>query len=217
MALSIRFFIMVELAITDLVGDVTVRSHNGYNDLATDSPSSSTAPQEASDDSDASMSGLRLSLILHKFSRGGSDRVAAYLARGFADVGIDVDLIVFCKGGEVETILTDLVGGDIPIRYLGQPLGFRLLDLVIGLPKLVRLLKSEAPDCVISTANNTAWISAIALWQAGLDKCKLILKTTNPVARSRHRGLLKRVRDWGYRKVFRRTDAIWALSAQESS
>src|SRR6476661_3345161 len=50
----------------------------------------------------------RGSFILHKFSRGGSDRVAAYLARGFADAGMVVDLIAFSRGGEVESILSEL-------------------------------------------------------------------------------------------------------------
>lgn len=158
----------------------------------------------------------RVSLILHKFSRGGSDRVAAYLARGFADQGIDVDLVVFAKGGEVEAILSQIVGDGIPIRYLGKAAGWRGLDLILGLPKLVSLLRAEAPDAVISTANNTSWVTAVAVKLAGLRRTRLILKTTNPIAFSRHRGLLRRVRLWGYRLTFRRTQAVWTLSAQES-
>lgn len=159
----------------------------------------------------------RVSLILHKFSRGGSDRVAAYLARGFTDRGMIVDLVVFCKGGEVEAILSDIVGSDIPIRYLGKGRGPRPLDLIRGLPKLARLLRAQSPDVVLSTANNTAWISAVALKLAGLRDCRLILKTTNPIARSRHTGLVKWIRRWGYRKIFRWTDAVWTLSAEEST
>jgi glycosyltransferase involved in cell wall biosynthesis len=158
----------------------------------------------------------RVSLILHKFSRGGSDRVAAYLARGFADEGIKVDLVVFGKGGEVEAILSQIVGDDIPVRYLGKAAGPRFLDLIRGLPQLVRLLRSEAPDAVISTANNTAWITAVAVKFSGLRDCRLILKTTNPIATSRHRGLLRLARLWGYRQAFRRTQAVWTLSAEES-
>ena len=154
---------------------------------------------------------LRVSLILHKFSRGGSDRVAAYLARGYTDVGMKVELVVFCRGGEVEDILSKLVGGDIPIRYLGRAWGPRPLDLIRGLPKLTRLLRSEAPDVVISTANNTSLVSAIAMRLAGLRNCRLMLKTTNPIATSRHRGLVRRIRLWSYRVIFRWTSAVWTL------
>jgi glycosyltransferase involved in cell wall biosynthesis len=159
----------------------------------------------------------RIAFILHKFSRGGSDRVAAYLARGFADAGLtSLELVVFCRGGEVETELIDVLGPGIPVRYLGRTTGVRPLDLILGLPKAVRLLREIRPDVAISTANNTAFISWAALVLAGLKDCRLVLKTTNPVARSRHRGLVKNLRRWGYQVVFRRTSAVLTLSAEES-
>jgi len=158
----------------------------------------------------------RVSLILHKFSRGGSDRVAAYLARGFADAGIDVELIVFSRGGEVERVLLDLLGADIPIHYLGRAGAWRAVDLVRGLVPLVRRFRSTSPDVVISTANNTALVTAIAAGLAGLWRPRLVLKTTNPIATSRHGGLLRRLRLFTYRTIFRWTDAVWTLSADES-
>lgn len=157
-----------------------------------------------------------MSLVLHKFSRGGSDRVAAYLARGFVDAGMDVRLIVFARGGEVEDILSELVGTDIPIQYLGRAWGPRPLDLIRGLPKLVCTLRRQAPDVVISTANNTSLVSAIGVRLAGIRNSRLYLKTTNPIATSRHTGLIRRLRLWSYRRIFRRTSAVWTLSAAES-
>lgn len=159
----------------------------------------------------------RVSFILHMFSRGGSDRVAAHLARGFADRGMDVELLVVTRGGEVEAALTELVGADIPIRYLGRFGGPRALDLLRGLPGLVRHLRAWAPDTIISTANNTAWFSAAALGLSGLRGTRLFLKTTNPIARSRHGGLTRRVRRWGYRRAFALADGVWPLSAEESA
>lgn len=159
----------------------------------------------------------RVSFILHKFSRGGSDRVAAYLARGFADLGMDVELVVFTRGGEVEGLLAELVGSDIPIRYLGRFAGPRPLDLIRGLPALARHLAEHAPDTLISTANNTAWISAAALRRSGLLNCRLFLKTTNPIARSRHKGPVKWIRAAGYSRVFAMCDGVWSLSAEESA
>lgn len=159
---------------------------------------------------------MTVTLILHMFSRGGSDRVAAYLARGFTDQGMKVSLTVFARGGEVQDILSDLVGEDIPIRYLGRASGSRPLDLLRGLPGLVRMLRRERPDAIISTANNTSLVSAIAFRLARLRNCCLFLKTTNPIATSRHTGMARRFRLWTYRIIFRWTAAVWTLSPQES-
>lgn len=159
----------------------------------------------------------RVSLILHKFSRGGSDRVAAYLARGFADQGMGVDLVVFCQGGEVESILTPLVGSDIAIQYLGGTARWRPLDLLFGLPKLIAYLSTRSPDAVISTANNTSLVTALAVRLSRLKNCALALKTTNPIATSRHRGVARRIRLASYRWIFRWSDAVWTLSPDEST
>lgn len=157
----------------------------------------------------------RVSLVLHTFSRGGSDRVAAHLARGFAERGMEVDLLVFARGGEVEGVLAELVGHDIPIRHLRRATGSRALDLTLGLPTLVRRLRADPPDALISTANNTALATAFAYRLAGL-RGRLFLKTTNPIASSRHRGVARAIRRWGYRLIFRWTTAVWTLSPQES-
>jgi glycosyltransferase involved in cell wall biosynthesis len=158
----------------------------------------------------------RITLILHKFSQGGSDRVSTYLARGFADAGLDVELLVICRGGEVESLLVDLLGADIPVRYLSRTKGPRSIDLVRNLPRLVRALRARHPDVILSTANNTALISAFAMNLARLPGCRLVLKTTNPIASSRHRGFMRKLRLGSYRWIFRWTSAVWTLSAQES-
>ena len=99
--------------------------------------------------------GLRLSAldleinILHTFDRGGSGRVVGYLARGFADLGMRVDVLIFYRGGEVEGAVSNLIGTGIPIRYLGRLSGFRPLDLICGLPKFVRALRAERPEIVV--------------------------------------------------------------------
>ncbi|MDB5447984.1 MAG: hypothetical protein JWQ97_3301, partial [Phenylobacterium sp.] len=46
--------------------------------------------------------------------------MAAHLARGFTAVGFEVELVVFCRGGEVEGVLADVLGPDVPVRYLGK-------------------------------------------------------------------------------------------------
>ena len=158
----------------------------------------------------------KVSLILHKFDRGGSLRVAAYLARGFTDMGMDVDLIAFTRLGEVDDIIAGLMGPDIPVHYLGDWRGPRALDLIRGLGPLTRLLRQRAPDTIITVANHTALVGAAARALAGLGQSRLFLKTTNPIASSRHTGSVKAFRRWTYRRVFRGATGVWTLSAQES-
>lgn len=160
--------------------------------------------------------GRPVSIVLHTFDRGGSGRVAGYLARGFADLGAAVELVVFSRGGDVEASVVDLIGPGIPIRYLGRSHGWRPLDLIVGLPKLMALLRSEPPATVIAAANNVALVCGIALRLTRLSGTKLYLKTTNPIASSRHRGIVRAIRLRSYRTVFRRATAVWTLSAEES-
>jgi glycosyltransferase involved in cell wall biosynthesis len=155
-----------------------------------------------------------ISFVLHKFSHGGSDRVAAYLAKGFVDAGYRVELVVFGRGGEVEQVLLDLLG-DVPVLFLGKLGQHRALDLLRGLPALVGYLRRNRPAVLLSTANNTSLICASALVLASVRRTRLVLKTTNPIASSRHRGWMKRMRLWSYRQVFRRTSAVWTLSEDE--
>ncbi len=157
-----------------------------------------------------------IALVLHKFSRGGSDRVAAYLARGFVDAGYRVELVVFGRGGEVEQVLLDLLG-DVPVHFLGKLGRFRALDLLRGLPALMGYLRRKRPAVLLSTANNTSLISASVLGLSSTRRTRLVLKTTNPIASSRHRGWTRRIRLWSYRQVFKRTCAVWTLSEDESA
>ena len=159
----------------------------------------------------------KLSFVLHKFDRGGSLRVVAYLARGFTDAGMDVDLIAFTDRGEVEAIILDLMGDDIPVQYLGSWSGPRPLDLIRGLPRLVRALRACSPNTIVAAANNVALVSAIARALAGLSTARLFLKTTNPIASSRHTGLVKHIRRWTYRNIFPGTTAVLTLSEPESA
>lgn len=157
-----------------------------------------------------------MSLVLHTFDRGGSGRVAGYLARGFADLGMNVDLLIFRQGGAVQGAVMDLIGNDVPVRFLGRSRGPRPLDLVRGLPALVGALRRERPDFVIAAANNVALVTAIAIKLARVRGSRLYIKTTNPIASSRHRGLVRWLRLLGYRLIFPWTAAVLTLSRDES-
>jgi glycosyltransferase involved in cell wall biosynthesis len=159
----------------------------------------------------------RVSLVLHTFDRGGSGRVAGYLARGFTDLGMDVDMLVFARGGEVEEAVVELMGPDLPVRYFGRLSGWRPLDLLRGFRTLVHILRIQQPEIVIAAANNVALVTAFALRRAKLPHTKMYVKTTNPIASSRHRGLVRSLRLLGYRATFSRVSGVWTLSPQETA
>jgi glycosyltransferase involved in cell wall biosynthesis len=142
--------------------------------------------------------------------------VVGYLTRGFADLGMTVDALIFSRGGEVEAAVSDLIGTVVPIRYFGRLSGIRPLDLLRGLPKLVQTLRAERPEIVIAAANNVALVTAVGLWLARLATTRLYVKTTNPVVGSRHKGIVRRIRLWSYRLIFRRATEVWTLSPQET-
>ena len=158
----------------------------------------------------------KVSFVLHKFDRGGSPRVAAYLARGFADQGMDVDIIVFTRRGEVDDIIGSILENKVPVHYLGSWNGPRPLDLIRGLPALVRQLRARSPDTVIAAANNIALVTSVAFVRADLEGRQLFIKTTNPIATSRHRGLIKAIRWSTYKRAFAVATGVWTLSSQES-
>lgn len=161
--------------------------------------------------------GRRVRFVIHSFDRGGSGRVAGHLARGFSDAGLDVGIVAFRRGGEIEADVEAIAGAGVDFSYLGGSPGIRPLDLAVGLPRLVGFLRRERPDVVIAAANNVALPTALAFRLAGLPDARLYLKTTNPVAHSRHRGPAAALRRLGYRLAFTRADGVWALSSDETA
>ncbi len=160
--------------------------------------------------------GVTLCIVIHTFDRGGSGRVAGYLARGFAEAGYAVQLLVFARGSETEDAVEAIAGERPTIHYFRRSTGIRPLDFLLGFYALVRQLRVSQPRVVISAANNCALVTATAFTLAGLNSSKLFLKTTNPVASSRHRGLGRWIRRCSYRLTFRKATAVWTLSDDES-
>ena len=164
-----------------------------------------------------SQRGQKIILFSYLLSQGGTDRVAAILARGYAEAGFDVELLVLCGGGEAQPLLSGISGPFVAVRYIGRASRWRTFDLLRLFPLIVRHLRLAAPDVLISTANNTAWICTAALKLAKLHKTRLVLKTTNPIVGSRHRGPIQKVRHWGYRLAFSSAAAVWTLSDAETA
>lgn len=159
----------------------------------------------------------KITLFTYMLTQGGTDRVAAILANGYADAGFDVEILVLCGGGEAQPLLSDIGGPTVSVRYLSRRSTWRTFDLLRLFLYIVRHLQSAPPDALISTANNTAWVCAAAQKLGALQRTSLILKTTNPIIGSRHRGAIRRLRRWGYGFVFSKAAAVWTLSDAETA
>lgn len=158
----------------------------------------------------------RIVLLSYTLGQGGTDRVTAILARSFANAGYDVQLVVLCEQGCAESLLAQMTGPEVGIRYVGLPTASRSWDMIRLLRPLAAMLRELQPDVLISTANNTAWLSVCARRIAELTATKLVMKTTNPIVGSRHAPPLRVLRLWGYRHAFAHADAIWTLSGAET-
>lgn len=159
----------------------------------------------------------KITLFTYMLTQGGTDRVAVILASGYADAGFDVEILVLCGGGEAQPLLSDIGGPTVSVRYLSGRSIWRTFDLLRLFPYIVGHLQSAPPDALVSTANNTAWICAAAKKLGALHSTSLILKTTNPIIGSRHRGAVRALRRWGYGFVFSKAAAVWTLSNAETA
>ena len=93
----------------------------------------------------------KVALFLPSLRGGGAERVMVNLARGFYDQGINVDLVLAKAEGP----------------YLSEvPAGVRVIDLhssrvLFSLPGLVRYLRRERPQALLSTMDHA---NIVALW-----------------------------------------------------
>jgi hypothetical protein len=159
---------------------------------------------------------IRIAFTLHELGQGGTDRVGIHLARGFAEHGFDVELIVLFGAAPATLAMLSLLGERVSVSVLhGRP-GSRHVDRLAALPRLVSRLRASAPDVVVSTGNNMNWITALALRLSGLPRSRLVLKMTNPVIRDRD-GLFRRgYRRARYRAAFARSDLVLTLCDRET-
>jgi glycosyltransferase involved in cell wall biosynthesis len=161
------------------------------------------------------MAALRILLSTHMFGHGGTDRVCAHLASGFAARGAEVEVVSFVSGGPGEAALLPLLGG-ARLTCLGRTGGSRTTDLIRLLPRFAGHLRAARPDVVLSTANNMNWPTAAAVRLAGLLGTRLALKVTNPILRAADAPALAAVRRAGYGLAFRAADAVLMLSDAEA-
>jgi len=115
------------------------------------------------------LSGKQVAFFLPSLRGGGAERVMLNLARGFSERGLQVDLVLAKAEGP----------------YLKEvPPEVRVVDLkakrvLYSLPGLVRYLRKEMPDAMLSTLNHA---NIIALWARRMSGVPFVLAVREAAA-----------------------------------
>lgn len=145
----------------------------------------------------------RLALFLPSLRGGGAERVMLTLARGFAERGRHVDLV--------------LVRAEGP--YLSEVPGcVRLVDLrarrtLASLPGLVRYLRRERPEAVLSALDHANVVTLWARQMAGVPE-RVVVSVHNTLSQTSQRtsSLKQRLLPLFVRFSYRSADAVVAVS-----
>ncbi|NLO89843.1 MAG: glycosyltransferase, partial [Clostridia bacterium] len=145
----------------------------------------------------------KISLFLPSLRGGGAERVMVNLARGFAEQGLKVDLVLAKAEGP----------------YLSQvPSGVRVVDLrasrvLASLPGLVRYLRRERPAALLSAMDHANIVAIWACKIAGVS-CRLVVSihTTLSLATGNDSNLRSKFMPRFIRWFYPWADAVVAVS-----
>lgn len=158
---------------------------------------------------------MHVGLFLHSLSVGGAQRRSVMLANGLARLGHRIDLITVLPGAPLETLVDPAVRLVALSRGSGQEVavGFRRTgEMAASVAGLVRHLRAEQPDMLVSMANHSTLPAVLAHRLAGRgDGRSLVLRASNHLSRRRggQAGSMKRLPE---RWFWRQADGILAVS-----
>ncbi len=144
-----------------------------------------------------------MALFIPSLGGGGAERVMANLARGLAERDLTVDLV--------------LVRAEGPFLALLPP-EVRIIDLgasrtVASLPGLIRYLRSERPESLLSALNNA---NVVAIWAKRLARVstRVVVSVHNTYSKAvaGTQSLRGRLLHYGVRAFLPMADAIVAVS-----
>ena len=146
---------------------------------------------------------MHIAIYLPSLRGGGAERAMVTLANGFSDKGLQVDLVLACAEGP----------------YLAEVSpGVRVVDLqsnrvLTSLPALVRYLRRERPQAMLSALNHANVIAVVARMLAGIP-VRLVVSERNNVSLSGSslKNLRSRVVFHMMRWAYRRADGVTAVS-----
>ena len=160
---------------------------------------------------------MRVSIILYYLGLGGVARVAAILANGFAERGIETELLVCAKGGPGEDILRTVIGENVSVHYFLPTSGSRLTDLLKGFTKMGRYLHETKPKVVLSAGNNVNLFSVLLVSLYCPGSTRLFIKTTSPVVRPYDNRFKKLIRRACYTLIFHYCDGVLSQGEEENA
>ena len=145
----------------------------------------------------------RLALFVPSLRGGGAERVMVNLARGFADRGLEIDLVLAKAEGP----------------YLSEiPPSVRLIDLkaprvLASLPGLVRYLHREKPKALLSAMDHANVVALWARWLAGVPTRVVVsVHNTPSLTAANAKNLRARLMPLWVRPFYRWADAVVAVS-----
>lgn len=154
------------------------------------------------------MAANHIALVLHDFSTGGSERIAIRLANRWAASGRRVTLFCGTEQGEARALVSPAVHVE-----MCQPETVRSpwSRLQLGW-RLVRQIRSHAPDIVFSPGNFHMIVLAILARTGFAKRPAFLSKLSNPVRRSGARQRIERFAEPLIRLVARPVDGLVAMS-----
>jgi len=142
-----------------------------------------------------------IALFVPSLRGGGAEKITVTLANAFAKKGLKVDLLLAQAEGPY---LNDVLPG---VRVVD----FKAARVLKSIPKLVRYLSAEKPDCLLSALNHANLSAIVASLVAGRS-CKVIVAEHNSVSGSK----IASVRGWVVMnligRAYRFADAVIAVS-----
>lgn len=102
---------------------------------------------------------MTIFILVYRLTNGGAERVASLWARGFAEKGYNVYLVI----GDDKSPITYTVPDSVKIRSIASYKPTALVRYVDRIAKLRRLVKQENPDLIIGMLGRTLWAKIASL------------------------------------------------------
>ncbi len=111
---------------------------------------------------------MTLFILVYRLTNGGAERVASLWARGFAEKGYNVCLII----GDDKSPITYTVPNNVRILSIASYKKFAAVRYLDRLFKLRRLVKIENPDVIIGILGRSLWAKIVTF-----DRKTIIINT----------------------------------------
>lgn len=156
---------------------------------------------------------MTILIVTHSLSTGGTDRVAVHLASGFARSAATALLNV--RKVSPASRLVELLDPAVERFSFERQTGSRPLDLLLSVPRLVRLVRALRPEAILATGNNNSLFTLIGHLANPNRSGRFFVKITNPIVREKDKRWKRAFRRWLYDRVLSRAERILVLSEGE--